>query len=93
MHEIMHSLHSAKSLGIKDTRSKEGKAAYENAINDLAIKEIQKQPRVAENTVRKFRVAMSSGVANTILMGTPADKPIITDGVAYIPMRVARRLG
>ena len=93
MHEIMHSLHSAKSLGIKDTRSKEGKAAYENAINDLAIKEIQKQPRVAENTVRKFRVAMSSGVANTILMGTPADKPIITDGVAYIPMRVARQFG
>jgi hypothetical protein len=93
MHEIMHSLHSAKSLGIKDARSKEGKAAYENAINDLAIKEIQNQPRVSEDTVRKFRVAMSSGVANTILMGTPADKPIITDGVAYIPMRVARQFG
>jgi hypothetical protein len=43
-------------------------------------------------TVRKFRVAMSSGASNTILMGTPADKPIITDGVAYLPIKVARKL-
>ena len=27
------------------------------------------------------------------LMGTPADKPIITDGVAYIPMRIAKLFG
>ena len=93
MHEIMHSLHSAKSLGIKNARTKQGKADYENAINDLAIKEIQKQPRVQDDTVRKFRVALSSGVANTILMGTPADKPSITDGIVYIPMRVARQFG
>lgn len=26
-------------------------------------------------------------------MGTPADKPIITDGIVYIPMRVARQFG
>ncbi len=41
----------------------------------------------------RFRNALSSGIANTILMGTPADKPIITDGVAYIPMRIARKFG
>ncbi len=46
--------------------------------------------KLAQN---RFRVALSSGVANTILMGTPADKPIITDGIAYIPMRVAKMFG
>ena len=93
MHEIMHTRHSAKSLGIADKRTKEGKAAYENAINDLAIAEIEKQARVDPETVRTFRNALGSGIMNTILMGTPADKPIITDGIVYIPMRVARQFG
>ena len=93
MHEIMHTRHSAKSLGISDKRTKEGKAAYENAINDLAVAEIEKQGRVEPETVRTFRSALSSGIMNTILMGTPADKPIITDGIVYIPMRVARQFG
>lgn len=93
MHEIMHTKFSAKNLGIMDKRTKEGKAAYENAINDLAVAEIKKQARVDPETVRTFRNALGSGIMNTILMGTPADKPIITDGVAYIPMRVARQFG
>ena len=92
MHEIMHTRNSSKDLGF-DRRKKSDLAAYENAINDLAIAEFKAQPRVKEDTVRRFRTALSSGVANTILMGTPADKPIITDGVAYIPMRVARNVG
>lgn len=89
MHEIMHTRNTAKSMGF-DKRKKTDLVAYENAINDLAIAEFRKQNRVEPETTRKFRVALSSGVANTILMGTPADKPIITDGVAYIPLRVAR---
>jgi len=102
MHEIMHSLNRPEDLdlfvdGVKikkyDGRKKSHVAAYENAINDLAVIEIKKQPRVEEDTVRRFRTALSSGVANTILMGTPADKPIITDGIAYIPMRVAKQFG
>ena len=92
MHEIMHTLHSSKSLGF-DKRTSAGKADYENAINDLAIAEIEAQARVVPETVETFRTALSSGVMNTILMGTPADKPIITDGVAYIPMRVAKQFG
>lgn len=93
MHEIMHTKFSAKDLGIADKRTKEGKAAYENAINDLAVAEIKKQKRVDPETVRTFRNALGSGIMNTILMGTPADKPIITDGIVYIPMRVARKFG
>ncbi len=92
MHEIMHTIHSSKSLGF-DKRTKKGLADYENAINDLAVAEIEKQARVTPETVQSFRNALSSGIANTILMGTPADKPIITDGVAYIPMHVARKFG
>jgi len=92
MHEIMHTVHTSKSLGF-DKRTKAGKAAYENAINDLSIVEIEKQARVTPETVQSFRNALSSGIANTILMGTPADKPIITDGVAYIPIHVARKFG
>lgn len=41
----------------------------------------------------EFRSSMNSGIMNTILMGTPADKPIITDGVAYVPHRIAKQFG
>ena len=95
MHEIMHSLNRPQQLNFKV--DKNGKvideAGYENAINDLAVAEIEKQARVSPDTVRDFRSALSSGVLNTILMGTPADKPIISDGIAYVPMRVARKFG
>ena len=30
---------------------------------------------------------------NTIISGTPADKPIITDGVVYLPIRIAKQFG
>lgn len=93
MHEIMHTKFSSKQLGIADKRTTKGKADYENAINDLTVAEIKKQARVDPETVKSFRNALSSGIANTILMGTPADKPIITDGVAYIPMHVAGKFG
>jgi len=42
---------------------------------------------------RRFRVALGSGASNTILMGTPMDKPNIVDGVVYLPMSVASKLG
>ena len=98
MHEIMHTIHRPEDLklgitGKYDGRLKEHKAAYENAINDLAVAEIKKQARVDPETVRTFRTALSSGIMNTILMGTPADKPTIVDGVVYIPMRVAKQFG
>ena len=95
MHEIMHSKNRPEQLGFELNEA--GKvidvAGYENAINDLAVKEIEAQPRVSPETVQSFRSALSSGIANTILMGTPADKPIITDGIAYVPMRVAKQFG
>lgn len=41
----------------------------------------------------KFQLALSDGILNTILMGTPADKPIVMSGIFYVPMRVARQFG
>ena len=46
-----------------------------------------------ENTVRTFRRTLNATVKNTVLMGSPADKPINVDGVFYIPMRVGRLMG
>jgi hypothetical protein len=44
-------------------------------------------------TTENFRTAMNSGIMNTVLMGTPADKPIAVDGVFYIPMHIAEKFG
>lgn len=41
----------------------------------------------------KFRTALNSGVLNTIMAATPADKPIINDGVVYIPSHIGRMFG
>ena len=50
-------------------------------------------PKVDDETLTTFRTALQSGILNTVIMGTPADKPIIVDGVAYIPMSVASKFG
>lgn len=46
-----------------------------------------------QSTLDTYRSAMNTGIMNTILMGTPADKPIAVDGVFYIPIHIARRFG
>lgn len=92
MHEIMHNKYRPKQLGF-DARTKQGKVDYENAINDLAVKEIKSQQRVKPETTETFRTALQSGILNTIMQGTPADKPLITDGVVYVPHRIAKVFG
>ena len=69
------------------------KIAYENEINDLTIAEFRNQPRVSEEATETFRTALQSGILNTIMMGTPADRPIITDGVVYVPHKIAKVFG
>ena len=51
------------------------------------------QNGVAEETLDTFRGALNNGIMNTILMGTPADKPIIADGVVYIPQWIGSKFG
>lgn len=88
MHEIMH---NKLKPDLKKTST--SAAEYENVINELALEQHNAQPRMTEETLTTFRTALQSGILNTVIMGTPADKPIITDGVAYIPMSVARKFG
>ena len=68
---------------------------YENIINDMALTEIRNQQEglVEKSTTEKFRAAMTDGILNTILMGTPADKPILADGVMFLPMHIASTMG
>lgn len=89
LHEINHSRFRREDLGFDKGQT----AEYENAINDLALKDYREAQTINEETVTQFRAALNSGVLNTIMSGTPADKPIITDGVVYIPMRVASQFG
>jgi len=89
LHEINHSRFRAEDLGIDPNN----KVEYENKINELAMKDYREAQTINRETVNSFRTALNSGVLNTILQGTPADKPIITDGVVYIPMRVASQFG
>tara|TARA_B100001094_G_scaffold333300_1_gene410464 strand:- start:1619 stop:5404 length:3786 start_codon:yes stop_codon:yes gene_type:complete len=100
MHEIMHTRFQPEDLKLNlgkgktyDRNNPKHYAKYENKINDLALKEHNKQPKIEEETLTAFRSALSSGILNTIMMGTPADKPILVDGVAYVPMNVARMFG
>lgn len=43
--------------------------------------------------VRRFRIALNSGLSNTIMHATSADKPILMSGVYYVPYRIAKRFG
>lgn len=92
LHEINHNRFQPEDLGFTGDR-KDYLPDYENAINDLALKDYRSAQRINEETVTQFRAALNSGVLNTIMSGTPADKPIITDGVVYIPMNVASKFG
>ena len=47
---------------------------------------------VSKNVIRKYREAVSSGVLNTIVSATPADRPIMSDGTVFIPIHVAQKL-
>ena len=102
---LLHELHHTTNF----QKAGETTPQYEQRIDEIAYNYIRNQKEEgiklqankrykaelddAEETVAKFRTALNSGVLNTIMSGTPADKPIITDGVAYIPMSVAKKFG
>ena len=87
-HEIMHTRFSAEDLGLPPQS-----AAYENKINDLAMKEHKKSQTVAQDTTDRFRVAVNTSINNTVMMATAADKPIMMDGVIYVKKEFGARLG
>jgi hypothetical protein len=68
-------------------------AGYENKINQLAMADFKAAKTISEDDVLRFRVALNSGITNTVINGTPADRPIMADGVVHIPMSVASKFG
>tara|TARA_X000001382_G_scaffold118123_1_gene98168 strand:- start:269 stop:3808 length:3540 start_codon:yes stop_codon:yes gene_type:complete len=48
---------------------------------------------VSQQTLDKFRASLNSGIQNTIMLGTPADKPIAVDGVFYINKHLGKMFG
>jgi len=89
LHEINHSRFSAEDLGIDPINV----AAYENRINQLALADFKAAKTISDDLVTRYRVALNSGITNTVIHGTPADRPIITDGVVHIPMNIASKFG
>ena len=102
---LSHELHHSRV----NRRVDESIASWENRIDEEALaymrnqreagralaleKEIELVAREQQELVDTFRSSLNSGVLNTIMSGTPADKPIITDGVVYIPINIARKFG
>ena len=82
---------------------------YEKRIDDLAIAYMKNERKAgidlvvekkmrdaeieSEDVVHTFRSALNSGILNTILAATPADRPIINDGVVFVPHHIAKRFG
>lgn len=90
LHEMFH--------GKFKKKRGETSIAYERRINNHALKRLNKEKpirdrKTSQGTLENFRTAMNSGIGNTVLMGTPADKPIAVDGVFYVPMHVAKQFG
>lgn len=102
---LLHELHHTTMAG----RVGESVAEYENRIDIAAfaymrdaLEEGQKKAATklfnermaeAEETSQTFKSALNSGVLNTIMAATPADKPIINDGVVYLPSHIGRMFG
>lgn len=84
--------------GIDKAKAKQIRQLVDDGIieqteNGLYLPNTDKWPVEAHALRKEFRSTMNSGIMNTILMGTPADKPIITDGVVYVPYRIAKNFG
>jgi len=62
-------------------------------IELAADKKMRNAEKDAEDVVNTFRSALNSGILNTILAATPADRPIINDGVVFVPHHIAKRFG
>ena len=74
------------------------KAGWQNTKKDntglyLPNSETWLAKGVSQETLDGFRSSMNTGIGNTILMGTPADKPIAVDGVFYVPYNIGRLFG
>lgn len=74
----------------KDLARKISKSPYEKSEGGLFLPNTEAW--TDDVAVNAFREALASGVINRVIMGTPADKPLMMSGVAYIPDSIAKVL-
>lgn len=67
------------------------KAPVETTKNNLYLPNTDAW--IDEGALVAFRSALKAGVMNRIIMGTPADKPLMMSGKSYVPMSVAEQVG
>ena len=80
-------------FGIKEIEEIAKKAPYERNTPKglyLANSDGWLKAGVSRETLDKFRNSMNAGIFNTVIMASPADKPIMMDGIFYVPWRVAK---
>lgn len=104
-HELHHSKVKRKQgESIEDWESRIDQAAMDwikaarakttdSMVDRMAAERMAQKAAEADEIVARFRAALNAGMMNTVLHGTPADVPLISKGVAYIPMRIASRFG
>ena len=84
--------------GIDKAKAKRIRELVDSKVIDqteggLYLPSTEKWPVEYDDLKLEFRSSLNSGIMNTILMGTPADKPNIVDGVVYVPYRIAKQFG
>ena len=80
-------------FGAKEIKEIATKAPVERATDKglyLANSDGWVKSGVSRETLDKFRYSMNAGIFNTVIMASPADKPIAMDGVFYVPWKVAQ---
>jgi len=77
----------------KQIRELVDQGVIEQTDGGLYLPNTENWPKQYDDLKLEFRSSLNSGIMNTILMGTPADKPNIVDGVVYVPYRIARMFG
>ena len=93
-----------RRYGIDASKSKTINRLYEDGViqntkdiggNGVYLANTEKwlENGASDETLDAFRGALNNGIMNTILMATPADKPIVADGVVYIPKWIGEKFG
>ena len=82
-------------LGPKEIREIATKAPVERSTDKglyLANSDNWIKSGVSRETLDKFRYSMNAGIFNTVIMSSPADKPILMDGIFYVPWNIAKNV-
>lgn len=84
--------YSFASLGLNESLIS-NRVVRNTILNRAALRMYERSVASNADVVQTFRGALNTHINNTIITATPADKPIIMDGVVYVPDHIGARLG